>query len=42
VSGDWWVIAFPGLMIILLALGFALMGEGLSELLNPKLEQTGE
>jgi len=42
VSGDWWVIAFPGLMIILLALGFTLMGEGLSELLNPKLEQTGE
>lgn len=42
VSGDWWVIAFPGLMIILLALGFTLMGEGLSELLNPKLEQAGE
>jgi peptide/nickel transport system permease protein len=41
-SGDWWVITFPGLMIILLALGFSLMGEGLSELLNPKLEKTGE
>jgi peptide/nickel transport system permease protein len=41
VGGDWWVIAFPGLMIILLALGFTLMGEGLSELLNPKLEKTG-
>jgi peptide/nickel transport system permease protein len=41
-SGYWWVIAFPGLMIILLALGFTLMGEGLSELLNPKLEQAGE
>ena len=38
-SGAWWVITFPGLMIILLALGFTLMGEGLSELLNPKLEQ---
>jgi len=38
-SGNWWVIAFPGLMIILLALGFTLMGEGLSELLNPRLEQ---
>lgn len=37
-SGGWWVIAFPGLMIILLALGFTLVGEGLSELLNPKLE----
>lgn len=41
-SGDWWVITFPGLMIILLALGFTLMGEGLSELLNPKLDQSGE
>ncbi len=41
-SGNWWVITFPGLMIILLALGFTLMGEGLSELLNPRLEQSGE
>jgi peptide/nickel transport system permease protein len=38
-SGAWWVITFPGLMIILLALGFTLMGEGLSELLNPRLEE---
>jgi len=40
-SGSWWVITFPGIMIILLALGFTLMGEGLSELLNPRLEQGG-
>jgi peptide/nickel transport system permease protein len=38
-SGVWWVITFPGLMIILLALGFTLIGEGLSELLNPRLEE---
>jgi peptide/nickel transport system permease protein len=38
-SGAWWVITFPGLMILLLALGFTLIGEGLSELLNPRLEQ---
>lgn len=37
--GAWWVITFPGIMIILLALGFTLMGEGLSELLNPRLEE---
>jgi len=37
--GAWWVITFPGIMIVLLALGFTLMGEGLSELLNPRLEQ---
>jgi peptide/nickel transport system permease protein len=41
-SGSWWVITFPGIMIIFLALGFTLMGEGLSELLNPRLEQGGE
>jgi peptide/nickel transport system permease protein len=38
-SGAWWVITFPGLMIILLALGFTLIGDGLSELLNPKLQR---
>ena len=38
-SGAWWVITFPGIMIVLLALGFTLIGEGLSELLNPRLEQ---
>jgi peptide/nickel transport system permease protein len=41
-SGGWWVITFPGIMIILLALGFTFIGEGLSELLNPKLERWGE
>ncbi|MDI6905164.1 MAG: ABC transporter permease [Candidatus Bathyarchaeia archaeon] len=38
-SGTWWVITFPGIMIILLALGFTLIEEGLSELLNPKLQR---
>lgn len=38
-GGAWWVIAFPGLMIVLLALGFTLIGEGLSELWSPRLEQ---
>ena len=38
-SGAWWVITFPGIMIVLLALGFTLIGEGLSELLSPRLEQ---
>ncbi len=37
--GAWWVITFPGIMIVLLALGFTLIGEGLSELLSPRLEQ---
>jgi peptide/nickel transport system permease protein len=38
-SGAWWVIAFPGLMIILLALGFTLIGEGVNELMSPKLRE---
>ena len=38
-SGAWWVITFPGIMIVLLALGFTLIGEGLSELFNPRLER---
>ncbi len=40
-SGAWWVILFPGIMIILLATGFTLMGEGLGELFNPKLQERG-
>lgn len=35
-SGSWWLITFPGLMIIFLALGFGLVGEGISDLVNPK------
>ncbi len=31
-SGYWWLVFFPGLMITLFAAGFALLGEGLSEL----------
>ncbi len=36
-SGTWWMITFPGLMIMILALGFTMLGEGLSEILNPRL-----
>ena len=36
-SGIWWMITFPGLMIMLLALGFTMLGEGLAEILNPRL-----
>ncbi|MFW9984200.1 MAG: ABC transporter permease [Candidatus Odinarchaeota archaeon] len=39
ITGAWWVITFPGLMIVILALGFALIGEGLNEILTPKLEK---
>lgn len=36
-SGTWWMITFPGMMIMILALGFTMLGEGLSEILNPRL-----
>ncbi len=35
-AGVWWLITFPGMMIILLSIGFGLIGEGISDLLNPK------
>lgn len=37
VAGNWWMITFPGIMITLVATGFSLLGEGLSEILNPRL-----
>ncbi|HPI94026.1 MAG TPA: ABC transporter permease [Deltaproteobacteria bacterium] len=36
-SGVWWLVTFPGMMISLLALGFTMLGEGLAEILNPRL-----
>lgn len=40
-AGAWWVITPPGIMIVLLAMGFTLIGEGLGELFNPKLQERG-
>ncbi len=39
IAGKWWVITFPGLMIVILALGFTLAGEGLNEILTPRLKE---
>jgi len=38
-SKIWWPSTFPGLMIVLLTLGFSLFGEGLNEILNPRLKE---
>jgi peptide/nickel transport system permease protein len=35
-AGYWWLITFPGLMILTLSLGFGLIGEGISDMVNPK------
>jgi peptide/nickel transport system permease protein len=40
VAGRWWMITFPGVLITLVAAGFSLLGEGLSEMLNPRLSDT--
>lgn len=34
----WWVITFPGIMILAAVLGFNLMGDGLRDALDPKLK----
>ncbi len=39
-NGYWWPITFPGLMITLVALSFSLLGEGLGEILNPRLTES--
>jgi peptide/nickel transport system permease protein len=37
IQNAWWMITFPGLTILLVVLAFTLMGEGLTEIFNPKL-----
>jgi ABC-type dipeptide/oligopeptide/nickel transport system permease subunit len=39
VSVYWWVSFFPGLMTVILVLGFNLLGDGLSDALNPRLRE---
>jgi len=38
-QGSWWMITFPGLMIVFVTLGFSMLGEGLNEILNPRLTE---
>ena len=38
-SGIWWTALFPGLAIVLLVTGLTLLGEGLSETINPVLRK---
>ncbi|MCB2202442.1 ABC transporter permease subunit [bacterium] len=33
----WWLITYPGLMVTIVTLSFSMLGESLSEILNPKL-----
>lgn len=38
-KGIWWTIAFPGLFLTLLVLGFNLLGNGLRDALDPRLRE---
>ena len=37
-SGAWWAVTFPGVAIMLSVLGFNLLGDGLRDALDPKLQ----
>ncbi|MCB0020282.1 MAG: hypothetical protein KDE09_20965, partial [Anaerolineales bacterium] len=37
-SGSWWALVTPGLGIVWLVLGCTLLGQGLEQVLNPRLE----
>lgn len=38
-GGEWWLVTFPGLAIAVLTLCFSMLGESLSEILNPRLNR---
>ena len=38
-SGDWWIVTFPGVAILVTVLAFNLLGDGLRDALDPKLKR---
>jgi peptide/nickel transport system permease protein len=38
-SGEWWIVFFPGLTLLLLALAVNLLGDWLRDVLNPRLRR---
>ena len=36
-SGDWWLVAFPGLALMLTVLCFNLLGDGMRDILDPSM-----
>jgi len=39
VTTAWWVVTFPGLAILFSVLGFNLLGDGLRDVLDPRLQE---
>jgi peptide/nickel transport system permease protein len=42
ITGEWWVALFPGVALMLLVLGFNLLGDGLSDILDPRRRSVGK
>jgi peptide/nickel transport system permease protein len=40
-TGFWWTSLFPGLAILLLVTGLSLLGEGINDVINPRLRRAG-
>jgi peptide/nickel transport system permease protein len=40
ISGEWWIVTFPGLAIATSILGFNLLGDGLRDVLDPRLRSS--
>jgi peptide/nickel transport system permease protein len=38
-STSWWIAFFPGIFVVVCVLGFNLLGDGLSDALNPRLRE---
>jgi peptide/nickel transport system permease protein len=39
VSGSWWAATFPGIAIVIAVLGLNLLGDGLRDILDPRLKE---
>jgi peptide/nickel transport system permease protein len=39
VAGYWWTVVFPGLSILLFTMGFSLVGDGLRDILDPRMKR---
>jgi peptide/nickel transport system permease protein len=42
ITGEWWAALFPGLALMALVLGFNLLSDGLTDLLDPKRRGVGK
>lgn len=38
-TGSWWALVFPGLAIVMTVLGFNLLGDGLRDVLDPRMKE---